>query len=231
MKTQTIVAATLLLCGVLHAQTPAQQKADEKALETVYAARSQADQFLDLAWDSELLKKAIAGDSKARDLANKIDEDRKGQHKWEISAWSLSNSSLRPGESIEFELGNGVVAVRGTIQTAISRGLPVPPSTAQPDQEIDKPAQCCIYMVTAPPEIRSRILMEGLRHDLNNFAAILQFDGKSAESDGFWVSWKSAWFDAQEVFCKYNRGAQFTDLNGEEQTCKASPAPQSKTRN
>jgi hypothetical protein len=44
----------LLLCGVLHAQTPTQQKADEKTLETVYAAREQADQFLDLAWDSEL---------------------------------------------------------------------------------------------------------------------------------------------------------------------------------
>jgi hypothetical protein len=157
---------------------------------------------------------------KAGDLAEKIEEDLKQQNKWEVSAWSLSNSSFRPGESIEFELGNGVVAVRGTIQAAISRGLPIPPSTAEPDQKTSKPAQCCIYMVTAPPEIRSRILMEGLRHDLNNFAAILQFDGKSAESDSFWISWKSAWFDAQEVFCKYNQGAQFTDLNGEVQTCK-----------
>jgi hypothetical protein len=217
----------LLLCGVLHAQTPTQQKADEKTLETVYAAREQADQFLDLAWDSEL-KKAIAGDSKAGELANKIDDDRKRQQRWEVSAWSLSNSALRPGESIESELGNGVVAVRGTIQTAISRGLPVPPSTAEPDQKIDKPAHCCVYMVKAPPEIRSRILVEGLRHDLKNFAAILQFDGKSAESDGFWVSWKSAWFDAQEVFCKYNQGAQFIDLNGEAQTCKTSSSVQSK---
>jgi hypothetical protein len=93
----------LLLCGVLHAQTPTQQKADEKTLETVYAAREQADQFLDLAWDSEL-KKAIAGDSKAGELANKIDDDRKRQQRWEVSAWSLSNSALRPGESYPFPL-------------------------------------------------------------------------------------------------------------------------------
>ena len=124
-----------------------------------------------------------------------------------------------------------MVAVSGTIQTAISRGLPPPPSTAELDQKIEKPAQCCIYMVKAPPEIRSHILMEGLRDDLNNFAAILQFDGKSAESDSFWVSWKSAWFDAQGVFCRSNPGAKFTNLNGEEQTCKASSALQSKTRN
>jgi hypothetical protein len=45
-------------------------------------------------------------------------------------------------------MGNGVVAVNGTIQTAVSRGLPIPPSTAKPDEKI-------VYMVKAPPEIRS----------------------------------------------------------------------------
>lgn len=223
MKTRAAMAATLLLCGVLHAQTPAQQKADQKALESVYAAREQADQFLDLAWDDEL-KKAINGDSRAGQLAAKIDEDRKRQNRWETSAWTLSDSALQPGENIDLELGNGVVSVRGTVQTAISRRLPVPPSTGKRDEAV-------IYMVTAPPEIRSRILMEGLRHDLNNFATILQFDGKDPANDGFWVSWKSAWFDAEEVFCKYNHGAQFTDLNGEEQTCKTPSSIQSKHSN
>jgi len=49
----------------------------------------------------------------------------------------------------------------------------------------------------------------------------LQFDGKDARYDSLWVSWKSAWFDAENIFCKYNAGAKFTDLNDEEQTCRA----------
>jgi hypothetical protein len=215
------MAATLLLYGVFHAQKT-QRNEDEKTLETVYAARSEAHDWVNGFW-GELLRKGIDGDSKAGELANKIDEDRKHQQRWEVSAWSLSSSYLRPGESISLELGNGVVAVNGTVQTAISRGLPVPPSTIKPDEKI-------VYMVNAPPEIRSRILMEGLRHDLENFAAILQFEGKDPGNDGFWVSWKSAWFDAQEVFCKYNHGVQFTDLNGEAQTCKPSSSSPNKTR-
>jgi hypothetical protein len=224
LKTQAVVTAGLLLfLGVSRAQTSVQQKSDEKTLDTVYAARKQADDFVNALWGGELLKKGATGIPGAGELANKIDGDRKRQNSWEISAWTLSNSALQPGESINLELGNGVVAVNGTIQTAVSRGLPIPPSTAKPDEKI-------VYMVKAPPEIRSCILMEGLRDDLNNFAAILQFDGKSAESDSIWISWKSAWFDAQEVFCKYSPGAKFTNLNGEEQTCKASPTLQSKTR-
>lgn len=223
MRTQAVVTAALFFFGVLHAQTRAQQNADEKTLDTAYAAREQVDDFVNVLW-GELLNKAAGGNSAARELADKIDADRKRQNRWEISAWTLSNSALQPGESINLEPGNGVVAVNGTIQTAISRGLPIPPSTGKTDEKI-------VYMVTAPPEVRSRILMEGLRDDLNNFAAILQFTGKSAESDSFWVSWKSAWFDTREVFCRSNPGAKFTDLNGEEQTCKASSALQSKTRN
>lgn len=106
------------------------------------------------------------------------------------------------------------MAVSGTIGTAISRGLPPPPSPAKPDEKI-------IYMVKAPPEIRSRILMEGLRHDLTDFSAILQFHGKDSESDGFVVAWKGAWFDAQSIYCKYSPGAKFTNLNNEEQTCSS----------
>lgn len=220
MKTRAVVTAALLACGILRAQTLAQQKADQKTLDTVYAAREQADQFVKLARENEL-KKAIDGDPKAGDLARKIDADRKRQAKWEISAWTLANSALQPGESINLEMGNGVVAVNGTFQTAIARGLPISPSTETLNQQT-------VYFVTAPPEIRSRILMEGLRDDLNDVAAILQFDRKNAESDSFWVSWKSAWFDAQAVFCKYNPGSKFTDLNGEEQFCKALSALQNK---
>ena len=73
--------------------------------------------------------------------------------------------------------------------------------------------------------------MEGLLQDLNDFSAILQFDEKDPESDGFVVAWKSAWFDAQGIYCKYNPGAKFTNLNGEDQTCEMSSALQSKTRN
>jgi hypothetical protein len=224
LKTQAVVTAALVFSSVLSAQTRAQQKADQKTLDTVYAARRQADDFVNVLWGGELLNKAAGGNPGAEELANKIDADRKRQNRWEISAWTLSNSALQPGESINLEMGNGIVSVNGTVQTAISRGLPISASTAKPDETI-------VYLVTAPPEIRSRILMEGLRDDLNNFAAILQFDGKSAEGDSVWVSWKSAWFDAQEVFCKYNPGAKFTNLNGEEQTCKASSALRSKTRN
>ena len=218
------MTAVLLFSGVLSAQTTAQPKADEKTLDAVYAAREQADDFVSALWGGELLKRSIAGDSKARELANKIDDDRKREHKWEVLTWSLPESSLRPGESIGLELGSGVVSINGTVRTAISRGLPSPGSPLKPDEKIG-------YMVKAPPEIRSHILIEGLRQDLDSFAAILQFEGKSVESDDFWVSWKSAWFDAQEVFCKYNPGAKFTNLNGEDQTCKPSSVLQSKTRN
>ena len=83
MTTQAVVTAALLLCGVAAAQTPALQKADEKTLETVYAARSQAHDWVCEFW-GELLRKGIDGDSKAGELANRIDDDRKRQHKWEF---------------------------------------------------------------------------------------------------------------------------------------------------
>jgi hypothetical protein len=236
LKARVEVVMTLLLCGVLLAQSPALQNASEKTLDAVYDAREQADNFLSFAWDNEL-KKAIAGNSKAGDLANKIDDDRKRQHKWEVLAWSLPRSSLQAGESIYLELGSGVVAVSGTVSTAISRGLPPPPSSVEPGEKViyaDTPSTLqlshkhspakpgeIIYTVKAPPEIRSRILMEGLRQDLNGFYAILRFDGRDPESDDFVVAWKGAWFDAQGIYCKYNPGAKFTDLNNEEQTCNS----------
>ena len=223
LKTQAVVTAALLCCGILRAQTSC--SAEGRRENARYRVRSaEAGGPIRNVGPGKRAEEGHRRRFKAGDLAGKIDADRKRQDRWEISAWTLSNSALQPGESINLEMGNGVVAVNGTFQTAIARGLPISPSTATPNQKT-------VYFVTAPPEIRSRILMEGLRDDLNDFAAILQFDGKNAESDSFWVSWKSAWFDAQEVFCKNSPGAKFTNLNGEDQICQALSAPQSKTRN
>ncbi len=125
LKGQAIVTGALLLCGVLRAQGSANGPLDEKLLETgPYAAKMQADDFIELHL-GDLHNRAFA-DAKAGDLADKIKEDRERQSKWEISAWSLSNWSLKPGESINLELGNGVVSVNGTVRTAVSRGLPTP---------------------------------------------------------------------------------------------------------
>jgi hypothetical protein len=208
-----VVTIALLFCGVSRAQT---QTADDKTLETVvFAAHEQASDFIE-AHEHELRSKAIAGDSKARELVEKIDVDKKRQNRWEISAWSLANSDLHAGESISLELGSGAVAVSGTVRTAAFRGLPLPPGSANADERV-------VYMVYAPPQIRSRILMEGLREELSSWTSMLEFDGKNAENDGFWISWKSAWFDAESIFCKYNPGAQFNDLNGDKQACNPSP--------
>ncbi|MGI0084927.1 MAG: hypothetical protein ACREBQ_07585 [Nitrososphaerales archaeon] len=199
-----------------------ENKADVKILDAVQDAREQAGSWID-AYLFDLDRKAMDGNQEAGTLALKIYEEKKQERKWEISAWTLKNSSLEAGESINLELGNGVVAVEGTVQTEISRGLPIPPSTSKPEEKI-------IYMVTAPPEIRSRILMEGLRHDLSNYSALLQFDGEHSDGNPLFVAWKSAWFDAQGVYCKYNPGEKFTDLNGDEQICKSEPPANGKRK-
>jgi hypothetical protein len=118
VKPRALVIAALLF-GILRPQTRTQRKADEKTLDAVYAARRQADDFVNVLRGGDLLKRAANGNSGAEELANKIDEDRKRQNRWEISAWTLSESALQPGESISLEMGNGVVAVNRTAQTPI----------------------------------------------------------------------------------------------------------------
>jgi hypothetical protein len=153
------------------------------------------------------------GDHKAATLVNKIFGDRERQQKWEVSAWSPSNSSLQPGEYVETELGNGAVVISGNAQTAFARGIPAPTTPTKPNEKL-------LYTVTAPPAVRSRILMEGLRNDISNYSVLVQFEGKDPSTNVFIVAWKPAWYDAQDIYCKYNPGAKFIDLNSEEQSCR-----------
>jgi hypothetical protein len=214
MKAREALFAFFLLPTALQAQTNG--KTDEEILHTVDNARSQAGSWIDASL-FELNSKAMHGDIEAGKLADKVDKGRKQQRKWEASAWSPAYSSLQPGEYVDLAMGNGTVLVMGTARTAAARRLPIPPSSNS-DQKIG-------YMVYAPPEIRSRILMEGLRHDISDWSALTQFDGREPEQDPFLTAWRMAWFDAQNMFCKYNPGAKLTDLNNEEQACKSS-APQ-----
>ncbi|HEY0704034.1 MAG TPA: hypothetical protein VGD60_14795 [Candidatus Acidoferrales bacterium] len=212
MDSPISIILLLLLCRGLSIQNLPEESADQKTLRVVHSAREQARSWIELYVD-ELRTKALDGDRRAGALAIKIDQERERQDNWETSAWTIPASWFMPGESVKLEIGNGLVAIKGTARTLISRGLPSPPGLAKSDEEL-------VYTITAPPEIRSRILMEGLRRDLAEFSEILTFNGRDPIRDAFAVSWKSAWFDAESVFCRYNPGAKFTDLNGDEEVCQ-----------
>ena len=68
LRTQAVVTAALLFFGVLHAQTRAQRNADEKTLDTAYAAREQADDFVNVLW-GELLNKAVGGELRGKGVS------------------------------------------------------------------------------------------------------------------------------------------------------------------
>ena len=211
MRTPIAFALMLFLSICGHTQVKAEKKTDESILSTVHNARDQAKSWID-AWLHELSLKGMNGDHEAARLVNKISDDRERQEKWELSAWSPSNSSLQPGEYVETELGNGVVVISGNARTAVARGIPAP-TTPKPNEKLS-------YTVTAPPAIRSRILMEGLRHDISNYSVLVQSEGKDPSTNVFIVAWKPAWYDAQDIYCKYNPGAKFIDLNSEEHSCR-----------
>jgi hypothetical protein len=199
----------LSICG--HTQVKAEKKTDESILSTVHNARDQAKSWID-AWLHELSLKGMNGDHVAARLVDKISDDRERQQKWESLAWSPSNSSLQPGEYVETELGNGAVVISGNAQTAVARGIPAPITTKRNEK--------LLYTVTAPPAVRSRILMEGLRNDISNYSLLVQFEGKDPSTNVFIVAWKPAWYDARSIYCKYNPRAKFIDLNSEEHSCR-----------
>jgi hypothetical protein len=147
-------------------------------------------------------------------LLDKIDADERRENEWESSAWSPGASSLLPGESIDMPPGGGEAFITGTIRTALVRGLPLPRPLPNSDEKI-------MYAIYAPPEIRSLIAMEGVRHGIDEYSEIVRFNGRVPEYDSLIISWKPVWFDAEAIFCKYNPGAKFTDLNNEEQMCSS----------
>jgi hypothetical protein len=147
-------------------------------------------------------------------LMDKIDADEMREDKWESSAWSPRASFLLPGESMDVPPSKGEAFITGTVRTALARGLPLTPPLPKPDEKIG-------YAIYAPLEIRSLIAMEGLRHGIANYSEIVRFNGRVPENDPFIISWKPAWFDAEAIYCKYNPGAKFTNLNNEEQTCNS----------
>jgi len=286
LKTQAVVTAGLLFCGVLQAQSPAgrktDQETDESILRVAESARQQIESWVSVA-EINLIERALTdehtevnlrlmqrltrlqeaeaeevetlkkmggkemdetktpeADSDAvkglnahvpresgpavKALLDKIDGDEMRESEWESSAWSPRASALLPGESIGMAPARGQAFIKGTVRTALARGLPLPPPLPKPDEEI-------MYVVYAPLEIRSLIAMEGLRHGIASYSKIVRFNGRVPEYDPLIISWKPAWFDAEAIYCKYNPGAKFTNLNGEEQTCTASSAFQSKTHN
>lgn len=75
------------------------------------------------------------------------------------------------------------------------------------------------YVVKAPLDVKAHILMEGLRHRISHWAAIQDFEGKSAD-DQFETWWNTAWFDARNVYCRRSPGAKYFDLSNDEQVCK-----------
>jgi hypothetical protein len=190
------------------------QRTDADILKMLGSARDQADSWVE-AYLDDLNTKAF-GNAAADKLAKKIGDVRKQQHKWELSVWTVAQ--LQPEEYIETEMGSGRVLIMGTTKTAAARGI-------APMSKADQPLG---YVVTAPAEVLSRILMEGLKRDLLDYTELVEFGGSDAESSAMFRAWKSAWFDAQALYCKTNPGGKFTDLNNEAQTCRTETTSKSK---
>jgi hypothetical protein len=200
-------------------QTPRPQPSDESILNIVASARDQVDNFVDVLAVGALKEKVLKREvdvQKAEKLLNQIDLDRKNEKHWEQTVWTIANSDMFPGESIQTHLGTFLM-MEGTESTMRQRF---------PDCE--KMKQCApglrdstdvVYVVNAPLDVKAHILMEGLRHGISHWAAIQDFEGSPAD-DGFTTAWIQAWFDARNVYCRHSPGSKFFDLSNQEQTCK-----------
>ncbi len=195
------------------------QPDDEKILNVVASARDQVDNFTDVIAVGALKEKALKSEvdvQKADKLLNQIELDNKNEKHWEQTVWTIPNSEMFPGESIQTHRGTFLV-MAGTGSTMHQRF---------PDCE--KTKQCgtglrdtvdVVYVVNAPLDVKAHILMEGLRHGISHWAAIQDFEGRRA-NDAFTTAWNQAWFDARNVYCRRSPGAKYFDLSSENQNCK-----------
>ena len=195
------------------------QPDDEKILNVVANAREQADNWVDVLAVGGLREEA-SNDKvdvlKAERLLDQIELDRKNEQHWEQTVWTIPNSEMFPGESIESHWGYYVM-VDGTGHT-IRQRFPGCEKTKQCAPGLRETVEV-VYIVNAPLEVKAHILMEGLRHGISHWAAIQDFEGKTP-NDAFETAWNQAWFDARNVYCRRSPGAKYFDLSNDEQICK-----------
>jgi hypothetical protein len=224
MRTLTILLIATLCAASAGAQKklsqelPQPQQDDEKILNIVSNAREQVDNFtenLGVGTLSEKMQNHQVDVEKAKTLLNQIELDTKNEQRWEKTVWTIPNSEMFPGEMIQSHLGTFLM-VEGTGRTMRQR---FPDCTKKgecaPISDTDK----AVYIVHASLDVKAHILMEGLRHGISHWEAINDFQG-APMNEVFANAWRTAWFDARNVYCRRSPGAKYFDLSNEEQICK-----------
>ena len=195
---------------------------DDSLLGAIAGAASQADSWTDALMHEQLSahlsdKAPSADASKLISLKDQIDSSRRSEMRWEESLWTIPRSELLPGEHVWQHVGTYVM-VEGTGLTMRVRF----PSCKTKSDECVSPVpdgETVSYVVQAPLDIKARILVERLRVAISNYSAVRRFKGE--QSNDLWIlNWHSAWFDARNILCRRSPGANYRDLNGDEQRCK-----------
>lgn len=224
LRTLTILLATILCAAPAHAQkkqnqAPVQsQQDDEQLLNVAENARDQVDSFVDAREDELRLRPGDKPQGKVDAFLRQIELDRSSEKYWEKTVWTIPNSELLPGEHIDKHFGTWLM-IEGTGLTMRQR---FPDCVAKKEcfsasQRADSDE--ALYPVSAPLDIKARVLMEGLRHGISQYMAFRNFDGESPD-DSLVTVWNSVWFDARNVYCRRSPGAKYLDLSSEEQVCK-----------
>jgi hypothetical protein len=214
----TLCAASAGTQKKLSQELPQPQQDDEKILNIVSNAREQVDNFTEALAVGSLMEKMQKHEvdvEKAEKLLSQIELDTKNEKHWEKTVWTIPNSEMFPGEMIQSHLGTFLM-VEGTAGTCRKR-FPNLPGKSRCLGTADTTK--AMYVVEAPLDVKAHILMEGLRHGISHWEAINDFQGEPI-NEVFANAWRTAWFDARNVYCRRSPGAKYFDLSNEEQICK-----------
>jgi hypothetical protein len=224
MRILPILLIAVLSAALVYAQKnlneepPQPQQDDETILNTASNARDQVDNFTEVLAVGSLMEKMQKHEvdfEKAEKLLNDIELDIKNEKHWEKTVWTIPNSEMFPGETIESHLGTFLM-MQGTGRTMRQR---FPDCTRKKECAPISDTDEAFYVVKAPLDVKAHIMMEGLRHGISHWSAIQDFEGKPPD-DVLVTSWTTVWFDARNVYCRRSPGAKYFDLSNEEQICK-----------
>lgn len=192
----TILVASALFAQVSQDSGGPKHDPDEQTFQTLENAAAQMEAWRSM-YESGILKKAIAGDSDADKLADKLEVREKRFKQWEQLEW-VPTQAAKDGNVVMILDGEAGVCCRSKSSNKL-------------------------YMVYAPLDIRLLILTQKMRWEIGDMLEMMKFDREPTEQNSLIMAWQGAWQDARDVFCKDSPGSRYTDLNGQNRACQQPP--------
>lgn len=162
-------------------------------------------------------------------VLDRVKHSTKAERGWEENLWTVRLSELRPDEHVTDHFGIGLFVrlvgndPRRGVVTIDSHGMrwDCRGKVTSPSRKNENGISC---LVRPPPGIAAHICMAELRVGMSGCAALRKAEDVPTAADAFAgmqvEGWRSAWFDAQDIYCRHSPDGKYIDLAGQHETCR-----------